>query len=113
MAAFEQFLNDKYLSALHSPLLSSYMPALASSDRDKFELASMSDAPTLLDFVGSTPAPVTKLLVDFSPTILGLKRVVYAASWQGPSEDSFLLLFTWLAACLYGDLFIRYDSQSV
>lgn len=107
MAAFEQFLNDKYLSALHSPLLSSYMPTSASSDRDKFELASMSEAPTLLDFVGNTPAPVTKVLVDFSPAISSFKRLLYAASWKGPSEESFLLLFVWWATCLYGSLFIR------
>jgi hypothetical protein len=106
MAAFEQFLNDKYLSAIHSPLLSTYLPGPA-SERDKFELTAMNDNPTLLDFVGSTPAPVTRVLVEFSSVIYGTKQLVFAASWKGPSEQSFLLLFSWWAVCLYGSVFIR------
>jgi hypothetical protein len=106
MAAFEQFLNDKYLSAIHSPLLSTYLPGPA-GERDKFELAAMNDNPTLLDFVGSTPAPVTRVLVEFSSVIYGTKQLAFAASWKGPSEQSFLLLFSWWAVCLYGSVFIR------
>ena len=106
MAAFEQFLNDKYLSAIHSPLLSTYLPGPA-SERDKFELAAMNDSPTLLDFVGSTPAPVTRVLVEFSSVIYGTKQLAFATSWKGPSEQSFLLLFSWWAVCLYGSVFIR------
>ena len=106
MAAFEQFINDKYLSALHSPLLSSYLPG--SAEMDKFELSSMNDNPTLLDFVGNTPAPVTKVLVSYASVIYGFKQLAFAASWKGPSEQSFLLLFTWWAVCLYGAPFLRY-----
>jgi hypothetical protein len=109
MAAFEQFLNDKYLSALHSPILSSYMPA-STSDRDKIELSPMSDTTTLLDFVSSTPAPVTKVLVEFASSISIVKWTLSAASWKSPAEQSFLLLFGWCAVCLYGDLFLRYAT---
>lgn len=105
MAAFEQFLNDKYLSALHSPLISSYLPG--STSMDKFELATMSDN-TLLDFLASTPPPVTKLLVEYSSIIYGIKQLAFAASWKGPSEQSFLLLFAWWAVCLYGSILLRY-----
>lgn len=110
MAAFEQYLNDKYLSALHSPILSSYMPAMPTSstyDGDKIELASLSNAPTLLDFVNSTPAPVVKVLVDFYDVIVVLRGFAFALSWKGPTEQSFLLLFTWWALCLYGSVFLR------
>ncbi|PVF92128.1 hypothetical protein CPB86DRAFT_830204 [Serendipita vermifera] len=107
MAAFEQFLNDKYLSALHSPILSSYLPASA-SERDKFELSPMSDTATLLDFVSSTPAPVTKVLVVFASPISMIRSTLSAASWKSSAEQSFLLLFGWCAVCLYGDLFLRY-----
>lgn len=104
MSALEH-LTDKYFQALHSPL-SSYMPH--STERDKFELASMSDTPTLLDFVSNTPSPVTNLLVDYHGVILKLKRFAFAASWTGPTDESFLLLFAWWAACLYGEIAVRY-----
>ncbi|KAG8844212.1 hypothetical protein FRB91_000190 [Serendipita sp. 411] len=107
MAAFEQYISDKYLSALHSPLLSSYLPA-SSNERDRFELSAMSDSVTLLDFVSATPAPVTKVLVDFAPTIDVIKRLAVAASWKGPPSESFLFLFAWWSVCLYGGLFIRF-----
>lgn len=110
MAAFEQYLNDKYLSALHSPILSSYMPSSPASgpnDRDRIELASLSNAPTLLDFVANTPAPVTKFLVDFYGVISVIRGLAFAVSWKAPTQRSFLLLFSWWALCLYGSFFLR------
>lgn len=108
MAAFEQYLNDKYLSALHSPLLSPYMQASSSAERDKFELAALRDVPTLLDFVASVPAPVTKVLVEFAYPIRLLNRFAFAASWKSSAEQSFLVLFAWVSICLYGGFFVRF-----
>ncbi|CCA67195.1 hypothetical protein PIIN_01027 [Serendipita indica DSM 11827] len=88
------------------------MQASSSAERDKFELAALRDVPTLLDFVASVPAPVTKVLVEFAYPIRLLNRFAFAASWKSSAEQSFLVLFAWVSICLYGGFFVRYVSLS-
>ncbi|KAG8941939.1 hypothetical protein FRC03_003848, partial [Tulasnella sp. 419] len=64
---------------------------------------------SLYDFVTSTPAPVTRLLVELSPLISHIRWIAQVVSWNsGSSSESWLFLGVWWGLCLSVDVSLRY-----
>lgn len=67
-----------------------------------------SPKPTLLEFVTSTPAPLTYELVALAPYIQAVRHLLEIISWESPWEESWLALGAWWALCLFSEATLKF-----
>ncbi|KAH8107801.1 integral peroxisomal membrane peroxin-domain-containing protein [Cristinia sonorae] len=60
------------------------------------------------DFLSSVPSPLVAVLVGLAPFIASLRHLLDVVSWKSSWEDSWLTIALWWAACLLGDVALRY-----
>lgn len=68
----------------------------------------MDQSQTFTDFLNSVPPPLVSVLVGLGPFIAAIRHVVDIVSWKASWEESWLALALWWAACLLGDVALRY-----
>ena len=99
MAAFDLPINDVYLSASHRNSLEMPPPTKTSSIPQP--PPQPFDPDGLVDFLGTVPPVVTKLLVELSPALSVLRRIVQILSWKsGRMSESWLFLVVYWVVCL-------------
>ncbi|KAF8335838.1 uncharacterized protein EI90DRAFT_3287746 [Cantharellus anzutake] len=109
MAAFDLPINDIYLSASHKNSLEMPSPSGISSTLVPPSPPQPFDPDGLIDFLGTVPPIVTKLLVELSPTLSLLRRTAQILSWRsGKQSESWLCLAMYWAICLGAGFSIRY-----
>ena len=64
--------------------------------------------PTLLEFVSSTPPPLTYELVALAPYIQTIRHCLEIFSWESAWEESWLALGAWWALCLFSEPTLKY-----
>lgn len=65
------------------------------------------ELPALIDFVNTVPHPLTVVLVQFSPHISSIRRIVETISWRRSWYDGWLALASWWAICLLAEIALR------
>ncbi|KAI6121381.1 integral peroxisomal membrane peroxin-domain-containing protein [Pisolithus sp. B1] len=64
--------------------------------------------PTLLEFVTSTPPPLTYELVALAPYIQVIRHLLEIVSWESSWEESWLALGAWWALCLFSEATLKF-----
>ncbi|KAI6038484.1 integral peroxisomal membrane peroxin-domain-containing protein [Pisolithus marmoratus] len=64
--------------------------------------------PTLLEFVTSTPPPLTYELVALAPYIQAIRHLLEIISWESSWEESWLALGAWWALCLFAEATLKF-----
>ncbi|THH29852.1 hypothetical protein EUX98_g4327 [Antrodiella citrinella] len=60
------------------------------------------------EFLSAVPSPLVTVLVGLAPFIASVRHAIDIVSWQAPWEESWLAIALWWAACLLGDVALRY-----
>ncbi|RUP47892.1 hypothetical protein BC936DRAFT_145204 [Jimgerdemannia flammicorona] len=61
-----------------------------------------------IDFLTSTPAPITRLLTYVGPIVHLLAYLIKLITWQGNPSESLLFIATWWSLCLFGHTLFVY-----
>lgn len=64
--------------------------------------------PTLIEFVSSTPPPLTYELVALAPYIQIVRHLLEIISWESAWEESWLALGAWWALCLFSEATLKF-----
>ncbi|KAI0790692.1 integral peroxisomal membrane peroxin-domain-containing protein [Abortiporus biennis] len=67
-----------------------------------------SSTPPFAEFLGTIPSPLLTVLVGLAPHIARVRHIIEIVSWKSSWEESWLTLAVWWAACLLGDVALRY-----
>ena len=90
-----------------SPTRPSPASALLSSSTPHLE------EPTPTDLLLATPPTVLRFLSLSAPVIQALTKADELLSWQGSFWSSLLVLLGWWAACLFGEMLMRYGMPAL
>ncbi|KAH7885639.1 integral peroxisomal membrane peroxin-domain-containing protein [Phlebopus sp. FC_14] len=67
-----------------------------------------SPAPTLIEFVSTTPPPLTCALVALAPCIEVVRCFAEIVSWKSSWEESWLVVAAWWALCLLSEPMLKF-----